>query len=140
MLARNKLYDLLRRMPLGGDNLPSSTFHDQGKFGRLFPTLPAFAADNPTLRAALKEVGKKNSIMDAQDNVDDPVGLITKPKKSPHNPNNSTLTAGMTFLGQFIDYDMMFDPTSSLERQQDPETIDLPLWSDPDDRPYQKVD
>lgn len=110
-------------MPLGGDNPPSSTFHDQGKFGRLFPTLPAFAADNPTLRAALKEVGKKNGIMDAQDDVDDPIGLITKPEKSLHNPNNPTLTAGMTFLGQFIDHDMTFDPTSSLERQQDPETI-----------------
>ena len=33
------------------------------------------------------------------------------------------MSAGMTFLGQFIDHDMTFDPTSSLERQVDPEHI-----------------
>ena len=31
--------------------------------------------------------------------------------------------AGMTFLGQFLDHDLTFDPTSSLERQVDPEAI-----------------
>src|SRR5690606_18120261 len=34
-----------------------------------------------------------------------------------------TLTAGFTFLGQFLDHDITFDPTSSLERQSDPEHI-----------------
>ena len=29
----------------------------------------------------------------------------------------------MTFLGQFLDHDMTFDPTSSLARTQDPESI-----------------
>jgi hypothetical protein len=110
-------------MPLGGDNPPRSTYYDQGKFGRIFPTLPPFAADTPTLRAALKELGKLGGIMDAKDDLSDPVGLITKPEKSLGNPNNPNLTAGMTFLGQFLDHDMTFDPTSSLERQQDPETI-----------------
>ncbi len=38
-----------------------------------------------------------------------------------NNPNNPALSAGMTFLGQFLDHDMTFDPTSSLERQADPE-------------------
>jgi hypothetical protein len=28
-------------------------FYDRGRFGRLFPALPAFAADTPRLRAAL---------------------------------------------------------------------------------------
>lgn len=26
---------------------PSSTFYDRGRFGRVFATLPAFAADTP---------------------------------------------------------------------------------------------
>src|SRR5690606_36041714 len=39
------------------------------------------------------------------------------------NPDNPNLTAGFTFLGQFIDHDMTFDPTSSLERQVDPEHV-----------------
>ncbi|MGI8564669.1 MAG: peroxidase family protein [Candidatus Dormibacter sp.] len=33
------------------------------------------------------------------------------------------MTAGFTFLGQFLDHDMTFDPTSSLARRQDPESI-----------------
>jgi hypothetical protein len=35
--------------------------------------------------------------------------------------DNPALSAGFTFLGQFIDHDITFDPTSSLERQNDPE-------------------
>lgn len=37
--------------------------------------------------------------------------------------NNPTRTAGFTFLGQFLDHNMTFDPTSSLARRQDPESI-----------------
>jgi hypothetical protein len=110
-------------MPLGGDNAPSSVYHDQGKFGRMFPALPPFASDNPTLRGYLKEIGKLNGIMDAKDDLSDPVGLITNPALNVKNENNPDITAGFTFLGQFIDHDLTFDPTSSLERQQDPETI-----------------
>lgn len=110
-------------MPLGGENPPRSTYYDQGKFGRLFPSLPPFAMDSPQLREALKEIGKRGGIMDPKDDLDDPVGLIVNPAKNVENPNNPNLTAGITFLGQFLDHDMTFDPTSSLERQQDPETI-----------------
>ena len=110
-------------MPLGGDNAPSSIYHDQGKFGRLFPALSPFAADNPTLRGYLNKIGKAKGIMDANDDLSDPVGLITNPALNVKNENNPDITAGFTFLGQFIDHDLTFDPTSSLERQQDPETI-----------------
>src|SRR6478752_1063510 len=101
---------------------PQSTFYEQGRFGRLFPTLPPFSADTPTVRRALMELGRPGGIMDAQDGTD-PVGLIVDPAQSAHNPNNPDLTAGMTFLGQFLDHDMTFDPTSSLARRQDPESI-----------------
>lgn len=102
---------------------PQSTFYEQGRFGRMFPTLPPFSADTPTIRAALLELGRPGGLMDAGDDESDPVALITDPAKSAHNPNNPTLTAGMTFLGQFLDHDMTFDPTSSLARAQDPESI-----------------
>lgn len=49
--------------------------------------------------------------------------LITNPALSTNNPDNPNLSAGMTFLGQFLDHDITFDPTSSLERQSDPESI-----------------
>jgi hypothetical protein len=52
-----------------------------------------------------------------------PITLVTDPAKSLTNPNNPAITAGFTFLGQFLDHDMTFDPTSSLARRQDPEAI-----------------
>ena len=106
-----------------GQLTPRSTFYDTGRFGRLFPALPPFSADVPLIRDALSELGAAGGPMDAQDDLSDPVTLITDPAKSAHNPNNPTLTAGFTFLGQFLDHDMTFDPTSSLARAQDPESI-----------------
>jgi hypothetical protein len=106
-----------------GTSTPRSVFYDRGRFGRLFPTLPAFAADTPSMRAALAELGAKGGPMDAGDDLSDPVTLITDPAKSADNPDNPAITAGFTFLGQFLDHDMTFDPTSSLARQQDPEYI-----------------
>ncbi|RKS80613.1 heme peroxidase [Motilibacter peucedani] len=102
---------------------PRSTFYDRGRFGRLFPTLPAFSADTPAMRAALAELGAPGGPMDAGDDLSDPVALITDPALSLHNRNNPTSTAGFTFVGQFLDHDMTFDPTSSLSRVQDPESI-----------------
>jgi hypothetical protein len=89
----------------------------------MFGELPPFVADTPQVRAALMEIGQPSGVMDACDDLSDPAGLITNPALSAHNPNNSRMTAGMTFLGQFIDHDITFDPTSSLERQVDPEHI-----------------
>ncbi len=107
-----------------GIRTPKSTFYDEGRFGRLFPTLPAFAADTPSVRAALVEIGRPGGIMDAADSTTaTPAQLITDATLSVHNPDNPHLVAGMTFLGQFLDHDMTFDPTSSLARAQDPESI-----------------
>ncbi|MEX5721872.1 peroxidase family protein [Geodermatophilus maliterrae] len=58
--------------------------------------------------------------MDAQD-TGSPVDLLAP--NTPSNPNNPDMTAGFTFLGQFLDHDMTFDPVSSLQRQTDPEKI-----------------
>jgi Animal haem peroxidase len=106
-----------------GESTPQSTFYGQGRFGRLFPALPPFAADTPLVRDALAELGAPGGPMDAGDDLSDPITLITDPAKSAHNPDNPALPAGFTFLGQFIDHDMTFDPTSSLARRQDPESI-----------------
>ena len=107
---------------LGGCT-PRSGFYDRGRFGRLFGGLPPFATDTPYIREALTEIGAPAGPMDALDDLTDPVTLITDPAKSAHNANNPTMTAGFTFLGQFLDHDMTFDPTSSLARRQDPESI-----------------
>ena len=109
---------------LRGENPPSSTYYEQGRFGRMFASLGAFAADTPTLRAALMKIGEKGGIIDAKDDeLATPKDLILLPALNVNNPNNPTMTAGMTFLGQFIDHDITLDTTSSLEQQVDPEAI-----------------
>ncbi|WP_375771617.1 heme peroxidase family protein [Archangium gephyra] len=99
-----------------GHNPPESQFHDRGRFGRLFPGLPVFAPDNQKVREALFELGKRGGLMDA---LDIPAG---QPGAS--NLDNENLPAGFTFFGQFVDHDLTFDPTSILERQNDPEAIE----------------
>ena len=104
---------------------PRSRYYDKGRFGRMFGQLPPFASDNPTVRKALLDLGAPLGIMDAKD----PPGatakaLIVDPALNVGNANNPRMSAGMTFLGQFVDHDMTFDPTSSLERQADPEQIE----------------
>jgi len=101
---------------LGIGATPRSTFYDQGRFGRLFPSLPPFAMDTKHMRQALTELGAKGGPMDAsRPNADGSPGA--------RNFDNPTITAGFTYLGQFLDHDMTFDPTSSLARRQDPESI-----------------
>ena len=90
----------------------------------MFPSLEPFAADTPTMRAALMTIGKQGGIMDAKDDPGaSPKDLIVNPALSVNNPNNPAMTAGMTFLGQFVDHDITLDTTSSLEQQVDPEAI-----------------
>ena len=102
---------------LRGENPPNSRYFEQGRFGRMFPTLPPFAADTPTIRAALLKIGEKGGIIDAQDSeAATPRDLIIDPALNVNNPNNQTMTAGMTFLGQFVDHDITLDTTSSLEQ------------------------
>lgn len=108
-----------------GTNPPKSQFHSRGRFGRLFPGLPpAFAADDKKVREALLELGARGGLMDANDPR--PPGQPPLPTPPPPNVNedNATISAGFTFFGQFIDHDLTFDPTSSLERQNDPEAIE----------------
>jgi hypothetical protein len=101
---------------LRGMHPPQSQFHKRGRFGRLFPSLPAFASDTPKVREALFELGKKGGLMDAND--------PPPPAVSPTNQDNEKISAGFTFFGQFVDHDLSFDPTSILERQNDPEALE----------------
>ena len=98
---------------------PPLTHYDEGNFGRLFPRLPAFASDSPEVRANLLELGKRGGIMDAGDQPP-PANPLTP---NPNNPDNPDHTAGITFLGQFLDHDVTFDPTSSLLSQVDPTAV-----------------
>jgi hypothetical protein len=86
------------------------------RFSRLFPNLrPFFNETSDRLQRALREIGAKGGIMDAQDPLEvGPIRLITEPGLSPRNEDNAANTAGTTFFGQFLDHDMTFDTTSRL--------------------------
>lgn len=85
------------------------------RFSRMFNGLPSFAEPTPAMKAALTEMGAPGGLMDAQDPLQfGPIDLIVKPELSPHNRDNPNHTAGITFLGQFIDHDMTFDTASRL--------------------------
>jgi hypothetical protein len=63
--------------------------------------------------------------MDAKDPLaEGPVRLITNPELSPNNRDNivTNMTAGTTFLGQFLDHDMTFDASSPLGVPTPPES------------------
>ncbi len=99
-------------------------------FGRLFPSLPPFAQATDTVRGALLEVGMPDGIMDARDDLGaGPKALIVDPTVNGNptagdpygtNPDNPTMTAGSTFVGQFTDHDITFDQTSQLGVPRNP--------------------
>jgi hypothetical protein len=90
-------------------------------FGRMF-ALPPFADLNAaSLKTALMAMGRRGGVLDAVDPLSvGPVRLITEPALSPNNLDNSNHTAGVTFMGQFLDHDMTFDETSPLGVPLDP--------------------
>jgi Animal haem peroxidase/TAT (twin-arginine translocation) pathway signal sequence len=101
-------------------------------FGRMFPSLRPFVEANDKVRAALTEIGKPGGILDAKDNLAaGPKALILDPTVNGNptatdpygsNPDNPTMTAGSTFIGQFTDHDITFDQTSQLGVPQNPLT------------------
>ena len=70
----------------------------QGRFGRLFRHLPAaeFAATEEETLKILKDLAERMVLNST--------------------PNDGPIPAGYTYLGQFIDHDLTFDPVSSLQR------------------------
>ena len=90
-------------------------------FTRMFPELPPFAPPTDAARDQAKKLGEKGGLIDALDILSDPVLSITNPALfSPNNPDNPNMTAGMTFLGQFLDHEITFDPNSPLLEKTNP--------------------
>ena len=96
------------RMPRGID-VPPGSDAPVGPFGRMFPTLPA---RRPTGLPLAEQYGLPGGILDG--------GQTTTADDSPSAP------AGFTYLGQFIDHNITFDPTSVLGQRADvPELVDF---------------
>ncbi|MGE2717544.1 peroxidase family protein [Mycolicibacterium litorale] len=132
---------------------PRSRFY-QGPFGRLFddlePWRPVSATgvpitDGPALEAWCLNAANTLMIEKLQ-----PDGTPTPPRDIDEDAMDaefgSAIPAGYTYFGQFIDHDITFDPTSSLQRQNDPNRLfnfrtprfdlDNLYGRGPDDQPY----
>jgi|SRR5688572_1203485 hypothetical protein len=116
--------------PLG---LAQSFVLSEDNFGRMFPQLDAFFGDRVPrgLNELLAQIGRRGGPLDANDTLPtsgDPavqaqaaIDLIVLEALNKNNPNNTTHTAGTTFMGQFMDHDMTFDQTSALGGVTDPD-------------------
>ena len=107
----------------------------QGRFGRMFRSLPpaTFGATDVENGKNLAALGEKmsNSFDEPKDGRDD---------------EESGIPALYTYLGQFVDHDITFDPASSLQKQDDPDALtdyrtpaldlDNVYGRGPDDQPY----
>ncbi|HEV2758600.1 MAG TPA: heme peroxidase family protein [Acidimicrobiales bacterium] len=80
--------------------MPRSTSFD-GRYGRMFRALPAFAPTDATLK----------KLADSMADTPGPAG------------DNPEIPSGYTYLGQFVDHDITFDPVSSLDRVNDPDAL-----------------
>ncbi|HEY0133406.1 MAG TPA: heme peroxidase family protein [Nannocystis sp.] len=85
---------------------------DADDYGPMFKDLPPFADPNdPKVLAKIRELGAPGGLMDARDPVVTIVNpLDANPKFNPDN-SNPEMTVGFTFLGQFLDHDITFDPS-----------------------------
>lgn len=86
---------------------PQAPRHPDDSFSRMFPGLPPYAPATEEAREQAKKLGAKGGIIDALDLLTDPIQSILNPAlHSPNNPDNSSMTAGVTFFGQFLDHDL----------------------------------
>jgi heme peroxidase len=97
-----------------GEKLQSLTFSPlfEGRFGRMFRTLPGFVPSEDALDTLADHMFES-----AGKDKDPGEGQGADPRHNPHLP------AGFTYLGQFIDHDITFDPASSLQQQNDPNAL-----------------
>jgi hypothetical protein len=100
--------------PAGLSAVPHSRFY-HGRFGRLFRNLPSAEHSSEVLIA----LGGK--MLDERPPVEGGGWRTASP--DPNQGDNPDIPAGYTYLGQFIDHDITFDPASSLLRAKDPEAL-----------------
>jgi len=113
----------------------------QGRFGRMFRSLPParFGRTEEENVENLTTLGFQNAKKSGMSALFDP------PTDGP-DPEEGGIPALYTYLGQFIDHDITFDPASSLQAQDDPDALtdfrtpafdlDNIYGRGPDDQPY----
>jgi Animal haem peroxidase len=92
--------------PRGSDIAVTVGRNTQGRFGLMFPKLPAFTPSD----ALLEELAKQ---------MIDRTPPLSDVKLSNDGFDNENIPAGFAYLGQFIDHDMTMDKTPLGEQQKD---------------------
>jgi len=77
----------------------------------MFERLPAASFEEPDL-------ARLGGLMTAE------LEAVPTPETEHDDEENTGIRAGYTYLGQFIDHDLTFDPVSSLDRQNDPKALE----------------
>lgn len=108
----------------GLDSVVQSS-REEGRFGYMFRRLPSFHHSDELLERLAAEMRQEET----------------------ETSDNSAIPAGYTYLGQFLDHDITFDPTSELDRLNDPAALtnfrnprfdlDSLYGSGPADEPFQ---
>jgi hypothetical protein len=115
-----------------GLDVPRRSEQYEGRFGRMFRSLPPAEHD----RADLVKLANAMTAQ-AEEESDE---------NKPDAEENRGIAAGYTYWGQFIDHDITFDPASSLQKVNDPDglvdfrtprfDLDSVYGRGPDDQPY----
>ena len=137
-----------------GADFDRRSSQSEGKFGRIFRSLPAATWSEDALRdlaGACKD--QKKNRMSSPPETDEKNPRLPKAPSEEGNDSrlhddeeNSGIDSGYTYLGQFIDHDITFDPASSLQQRNDVDALvdfrtpaldlDSVYGSGPDDQPY----
>jgi len=143
--------------PRGLDQVAGSPLF-QGRFGRMFRNLPSLIADDDLLiqlastMVEPSDLGSAGFPTSAQPATGSAASGSPSSSSSPGGQDapdpfdNPAISAGYTYLGQFIDHDITFDPNSKLQRENDPNALrdfrtprfdlDSVYGRGPDDQPY----
>jgi hypothetical protein len=112
--------------PRGLARVPRSSVA-RGRYGRMFRHLRPLSPSDESLRALADSMGPfpiptLTGVGDAEGTKSEtePAAAAAGAIQPGENPD---LPAGYTYLGQFVDHDITFDPVSSLERRNDPDAL-----------------
>lgn len=121
----------------GSGHVPLSPINE-GRFGRMFRRLPPAPDHTDDQLRALAETMREL--------VAAPAGGWASQPEPQSGGDNPGIPAAYTYLGQFIDHDVTFDPNSSLQQKNDPDALhdfrtprfdlDSLYGSGPDDEPF----